>query len=92
MDYVQGVTSTLARHGVQVPGFDVRIESTIPLGAGVSSSAALEVSLLRGLRALLGLDLDDVTIARMAQAGVRLTIPVYPPAWNALASRAGHRW
>jgi galactokinase len=67
LDYVQGVTSTLARHGVTVPGFDVRIESTIPLGAGVSSSAALEVSLLRALRSLLELDLDDVALARMAQ-------------------------
>jgi galactokinase len=68
LDYVQGVTATLASHGVQVPGFDVRIESTIPLGAGVSSSAALEVSLMRALRTLLSLDIDDVELARMAQA------------------------
>ena len=68
LDYVQGVTAVLAREGIRVPGFDVRIESTVPLGAGVSSSAALEVSLLRGLRQLLGLDLDDVTLARLAQA------------------------
>ena len=68
LDYVQGVTHTLARHGIQVPGFDVRIDSSIPLGAGVSSSAALEVSLLRALRQLLHLDLDDVTLARMGQS------------------------
>src|SRR5687767_14627139 len=53
LDYVQGVTAMLARHGLRVPGFDVRIESDVPLGAGVSSSAALEVSLLRALRTLL---------------------------------------
>src|SRR5688572_3640961 len=68
LDYVQGVTATLARHGVSVPGFDVRIDSSIPLGAGVSSSAALEVSLLRALRLLLDLELDEVTVARMAQS------------------------
>lgn len=68
LDYVQGVTATLARHGVRVPGFDLRITSTVPVGAGVSSSAALEVSLLRALRALLSLELDDVTLARLAQA------------------------
>jgi galactokinase len=68
LDYVQGVTAMLARHGVNVPGFDVRIESSIPLGAGVSSSAALEVSLLRALRLLMDLQLDDVTLARMAQS------------------------
>ena len=68
LDYVQGVTATLARRGVHVPGFDLRIDSTVPVGAGVSSSAALEVSLLRGLRALLDLDVDDVELARIAQA------------------------
>jgi len=68
LDYVQGVSSTLARHGIHVPGFDLRIESSVPLGAGVSSSAALEVSLLRALRLLLDLAIDDVTLARMAQS------------------------
>src|SRR5262245_61904649 len=33
LDYVQGVTTILARHGVRVPGFDLRIESSIPVGA-----------------------------------------------------------
>ena len=67
LDYVQGATATLARDGVDLPGFDLRIESTIPVGAGVSSSAALEVSLLRALRTLLDLRLDDITLARIAQ-------------------------
>ncbi len=67
LDYVQGVTALLARAGAVVPGLDVRIESDVPLGAGVSSSAALEVSLLRGLRTLLGLNLDDVSLALLAQ-------------------------
>lgn len=67
LDYVQGVTAMLARHGVRVSGFDVRIESSVPLGAGVSSSAALEISLLRGLRILLNLDLDDVALAKIGQ-------------------------
>src|ERR1044071_782806 len=45
IDYVQGVTATLARAGMRVAGFDAQIASNIPVGAGVSSSAALEVSL-----------------------------------------------
>jgi len=68
LDYIQGVTAILARHGVAIPGFDVRIASDVPVGAGVSSSAALEVSLLRALRRLLAFDADDLTLARMAQA------------------------
>jgi galactokinase len=67
LDYVQGTTVMLARHGVEMPGFDLRIESTIPAGAGVASSAALEIALLRALRSLLGIDLDDVALARLAQ-------------------------
>jgi len=66
LDYVQGVTTALARSQVAVPGFNLRIHSTVPVGAGVSSSAALEVSLLRGLRALLGLELDDWAVAMIA--------------------------
>ena len=68
LDYVQGVTAMLARHGVALPGFDVRIKSAVPLGAGVSSSAALEVSLLRALRTLVNADIGDVELAKIAQA------------------------
>ena len=68
LDYVQGITATLARNGITVPGFDLQITSSVPPGSGVSSSAALEVSLLRALRLLLEVNLDDVTLARFAHA------------------------
>jgi galactokinase len=67
IDYVQGVTWVLARSGVALGGFDVTIESSIPVGAGVSSSAALSVSVLRLLRQLFVLPLDDVMVAKLAQ-------------------------
>jgi galactokinase len=67
IDYVQGVTSTLARHDLVVSGFDLHIESSIPIGAGVSSSAALEVSLLRALRTMFHLPIDDLRLARLAR-------------------------
>jgi len=67
LDYVQGVTSVLARHGLAPGGFDLQIESSIPMGAGVSSSAALEVSLLRALRAMFELPLDDLRLAQLAR-------------------------
>src|SRR5690348_14582744 len=50
IDYVQGLSLALAQHDVSVPGFDLRVESDVPAGAGLSSSAALEISVLRGLR------------------------------------------
>jgi galactokinase len=67
LDYVQGVTRTLARDGHTLRGFDARIISAVPLGSGLSSSAALSVSLMRALREAFGLDLDDVRIARLGQ-------------------------
>ncbi|MCA1582018.1 MAG: galactokinase [Acidobacteria bacterium] len=67
IDYIQGVTAELARRGLAVPGFDLWIQSAVPLGSGLSSSAALEVSVLRALRDLAGFPLDDVTLALVGQ-------------------------
>ncbi len=67
LDYVQGTTAMLGRLGVNVPGLDLQVESNVPVGAGVSSSAALVVALLRGLRTLLGLSFDDAALAKLAQ-------------------------
>ena len=68
VDYVQGVTVALARAGHAVGGFDVAFRSYVPVGSGLSSSAALEVSLLRALRSLFALTLDDVTLAKIGRA------------------------
>jgi galactokinase len=67
LDYVQGVTRVTDAAGYRVGGFDVRVDSDVPVGSGLSSSAALEVSLLRALRQAFALDLDDVTLARLGQ-------------------------
>lgn len=48
-------------------GYDVRVASEVPLGAGLGSSGALGVAVFRALREAFGLDLDDVTIAKLAQ-------------------------
>ena len=67
LDYVQGVTHALRAIAPSLPGFHLRIESDVPLGSGLSSSAALAVSVLRGLRELFALSFDDVELARVAQ-------------------------
>jgi galactokinase len=46
---------------------NIHVESQVPIGVGLSSSAALEVATLRCLRELLGLVFDDVLIAQLAQ-------------------------
>ena len=67
LDYVQGVTQVLQKEGHRLRGFDLRIDSDVPLGSGLSSSAALEVSLIRGLREAFDLEIDDLQIARLGQ-------------------------
>ena len=66
-DFVAGVTQALARAGHAIAGFDVGVDSEVPIGSGLSSSAALEVALLRGLRELFRIAIDDVAIARLGQ-------------------------
>jgi galactokinase len=67
LDYVQGLTRVLASDGHALGGFDLRLESTVPVGSGLASSAALEVSVLRALRAAFDLRLDDVALALAGQ-------------------------
>lgn len=67
IDFIQGTTRVLSARGRPVRGFDLRISSDVPVGAGLSSSAALEVSLLRGLDQLFSLDLDALEIARLGR-------------------------
>jgi galactokinase len=66
-DYVQGITAALASSGGLSTGFSLSISSDIPQGAGLASSAALEVALLRALRSSFGLTFDDVALARIGQ-------------------------
>jgi galactokinase len=78
--YVYGCIAELQRAAHPVPALDIHVESDVPIGVGLSSSAALEVATLRALRELLRLPLDDVEIAKLAQraeiehAGVRCGI------------------
>jgi galactokinase len=63
-DYIQGLTWVL---GGGVGGFDLWIESDVPLGSGLSSSAALEIAALRAMREAFDLRLSDIELARAAQ-------------------------
>jgi galactokinase len=65
--YVYGCLKVLEDEGVAVAPLAIRVESDVPMGVGLSSSAALEVATLRALRSLLELPLDDVRIAQLAQ-------------------------
>jgi len=67
IDRVQAITFVLGRDGRASGGFDARIRSDLPIGAGLASSAAFAVALLRALRDAYALPLDDRGIAVLAQ-------------------------
>jgi len=65
--YVQGVVAGFAARGFSVPPFDAVIRSTVPLGGGLSSSAALEVATATMLESMLHHGLDPVQKALLCQ-------------------------
>jgi galactokinase len=67
LDYPQAVTYALKLEGYAIEGFDALISSDVPLGSGLSSSAAFLVVLLRGIRELFELEVTDLEIAKLAQ-------------------------
>ncbi|MDQ6627546.1 MAG: galactokinase [Pseudomonadota bacterium] len=65
--YVFGCLHEAGRAGQAVPALDIHVSSEVPIGVGLSSSAALEVATLRALDLLLGSGFGAVAIAQMAQ-------------------------
>jgi galactokinase len=65
--YVAGMAWMLIEGGLPACGFDATISTTIPVGASLSSSAALEVATGFALTALAGLTPDPVAIAKLGQ-------------------------
>jgi galactokinase len=68
--YVVGVAWALRQAGYAVTGFDVAIDSCVPYGAGLSSSAALESSVAVALDAVFGLGLAASDEGRATLAGL----------------------
>ena len=66
-DYVRGVAVMLERAGQRLTGADVLIASDVPVGAGLSSSAALEVAVGFALLASAGRAIDLPTLALTCQ-------------------------
>ena len=77
INYVMGVIHGFKVSGIAVRGFDLMVEGDLPVGAGLSSSAALCCGLAFGLSNLMQTNFDRLELVRIAQqaehyfAGVR---------------------
>ena len=67
-NYVRGVICMLGRRGIKVPAVDMLIDSNVPRGGGLSSSAAFEVSACTALAALCGAEVSPTERALIGQA------------------------
>jgi len=59
-NYPKGVVAGFLERGIRLQGFDAVIDSSVPIGAGLSSSAALETATASLLEALSGVTLEPV--------------------------------
>ena len=66
-DYPMGVVSILAGEGHKIPGFSLSIWSDVPLGSGLSSSAAIEVATALAVLSLIGASYPPPVLARLCQ-------------------------
>lgn len=66
-NYILGVVSEIQKRGKNPEGFDCIIDSDLPVGAGISSSAALESGIAFGLNELFNLGLSRQTIAELSR-------------------------
>ena len=66
-NYVKGIFWVLKQEGHRLGGINAMIWGEVPLESGLSSSAALEVSVIKGLCALWDIDLPPLRMAKLAQ-------------------------
>jgi galactokinase len=66
-DYVRGMIDALQKQGFALGGANLAIAGNLPKGAGLSSSASLEVAVGQAMLALAGSNIDRTRLAQIAQ-------------------------
>lgn len=91
--YVLGVVDQLQKNGYRLSGFNLMFDGDIPIGAGMSSSAAVECATIFALNELFGLGIPKIEMVKMAQlaehefAGVKCGIM---DQFASMFGKAGH--
>jgi galactokinase len=88
-EYLKGTAWVLLEAGHRLSGWDGVVAGDVPIGAGLSSSAALELATARAFAALSHLDWDPAGMARLAQRAENAWVGVNCGIMDQLASAAG---
>ncbi len=88
-DYAFGTARQLALAGIEVPAAAITIESAVPVGAGLGSSAALEVAVALALTQLAGRELPRSAIAELCRSAEREFVGVQCGIMDQFASLHG---
>jgi galactokinase len=67
-NYILGVVAQFKKKGIPLKGFNALLTSNVPIGAGLSSSAAVECATVFALNELLNTNFEKVEMVKMAQA------------------------
>ena len=89
--YVAGVLSEVERAGYSVPSFCFSVGGNIPTGAGLASSAALEMAVLTAIEGLLRIRLDDREAALLCQRAENYFVGMKCGIMDQFISRKGLR-
>lgn len=90
-NYVRGVGQQFQLAGFELQGMDVLIKGNVPQGAGLSSSAALEVAAAVLMRALHGWDIGDVALVKLTQRAENEFVGVASGIMDQFASMMGRK-
>jgi galactokinase len=66
-NYIRGVAAELIAAGIPLSGMDSLVFNTLPVGGGLSSSAALEIAAARGMLLVAGLNMDNDRLAAICR-------------------------
>ncbi len=89
--YVTGVIEELRLRGYLSGGFELLVFGDVPIGAGLSSSAALEVAVVFGLTTLFDVELDPVDAIKLCQTVEHRYAGVQCGIMDQFCSRLGRR-
>ena len=90
-EYVKGVAWALGEAGHSLRGWEGTIYGEVPIGAGLSSSAAIQVAVARAFADASGIRWDPVDMARIAQRAENEWIGLQCGIMDQLASTSGRR-